>query len=379
MTFAAQIHAPRTPRTPHEAAFGHYLRTGERLTTAEWLARQEVKFNPWHDRLGRFTYGPDGGVSGGAAPNGRGGGMPPPAQPRASGHAAAGRASGISASHAPPDGAGRTPPASAGNGFRSDLVRNAVAPQTSTAETYFELNRRQAALDRLRAQAGRQPAPAIAADLADFQTRLDANRALLDARYQVADRQIGEILRAGLAPFDVAAGVGKVASGQGELRDYLAASQVVPLGAALDKIGQLGKLAARGAESTVAAAEPAVPQLGGAYRWVKARQPKGSEAHHLISKAISPLRDAEGPAITMPVAHHKRTKSWGSSQIGKGYRRRQARVLRVLGIRAAMEFEARRLRKEFGALYDEALAQAEAYAKHMGYKSWISSFILSRA
>lgn len=36
-------------------AFDHYLRTGEQLTTAQWLERIEKKFNPNHDELGRFT------------------------------------------------------------------------------------------------------------------------------------------------------------------------------------------------------------------------------------------------------------------------------------------------------------------------------------
>ena len=56
--------APFTGRSADQQAFAHYLRTGERLTRTEWLARHEVKFNPWHDRLGRFTFGP-----GGAAPD----------------------------------------------------------------------------------------------------------------------------------------------------------------------------------------------------------------------------------------------------------------------------------------------------------------------
>lgn len=37
-------------------AFEHYLRSGEMLTTGEWLQLQEWKFNPYHDRLGRFTF-----------------------------------------------------------------------------------------------------------------------------------------------------------------------------------------------------------------------------------------------------------------------------------------------------------------------------------
>lgn len=45
-------------KSANHAAFDHYLRTGERLTSEEWLGRQELKFgggNPYHDELGRFT------------------------------------------------------------------------------------------------------------------------------------------------------------------------------------------------------------------------------------------------------------------------------------------------------------------------------------
>ena len=41
-------------------AFEHYLRTGRRLTTAEWLA-EERKFNPYpNPDDGRFTFAPGG-------------------------------------------------------------------------------------------------------------------------------------------------------------------------------------------------------------------------------------------------------------------------------------------------------------------------------
>lgn len=49
--------------TARRAAFEHYLRTGNRYTEKEWLARQEAKFNPYHDELGRFTSPPGVTVS----------------------------------------------------------------------------------------------------------------------------------------------------------------------------------------------------------------------------------------------------------------------------------------------------------------------------
>lgn len=58
---------PLELKSADRLAFEHYLRSGERLTANEWLARQQRKFNPYHDELGRFTFGPGGPGSGAAA------------------------------------------------------------------------------------------------------------------------------------------------------------------------------------------------------------------------------------------------------------------------------------------------------------------------
>lgn len=54
---------PLDRKSAHQLAFGHYLRTGERLTVEEWSLRGERKFNPYHDELGRFTSSPGVTVS----------------------------------------------------------------------------------------------------------------------------------------------------------------------------------------------------------------------------------------------------------------------------------------------------------------------------
>ena len=58
----------RERKSLHQLAFDHYLRTGEQLTNAEWLARYEQKFNPYHDERGRFSSPPGVTVSHGAGP-----------------------------------------------------------------------------------------------------------------------------------------------------------------------------------------------------------------------------------------------------------------------------------------------------------------------
>ncbi|MDE2619764.1 MAG: hypothetical protein KGL54_06330 [Sphingomonadales bacterium] len=366
MSFAARTAAPRPPRTPDEAAFGHYLRTGERLTTAEWLARQEVKFNPWHDRLGRFTYGP-GGVDGGSA--GRGA-------------SAAERLRGAGGSRTRATGQGRLPTAPAtprskpptpsrpegpaGNGFRSDLVRGAVAAQTSTADTYFELNKRQAGLDQLRAKAGPNPAPAVAADLADFQARLDANRALLDKRYRFADAQVLELARSGLAPLDIAAGAAKIAAGRATVGDYLALGAAVPMGGMVRKIGKVAE--------AIGAADRVVEPLGGAYRTVRKLQPKGNEAHHLIAQRFKALPTLEAPTISMLKADHKETVSWGRRGNKDRYTALVKGRIEKQGIIAALEMEGRFIRRKLGHKYDAAIEQAIAYGRSIGYKAWLIRF-----
>lgn len=57
----------RTPtKTLEDRAFLHYLRTGQRLSAANFAKQDapELKFNPYHDpHNGQFTFGPGGGAS----------------------------------------------------------------------------------------------------------------------------------------------------------------------------------------------------------------------------------------------------------------------------------------------------------------------------
>jgi hypothetical protein len=69
-------------KAAHQLAFDHYLRTGERLTTEEWLLRNERKFNPYHDEIGRFTSPPGATVSYGNQAVRRTDGSSPVARPR---------------------------------------------------------------------------------------------------------------------------------------------------------------------------------------------------------------------------------------------------------------------------------------------------------
>lgn len=361
------------PASVHQRAFGHYLRTGERLTNGEWLSRYERKFNPYHDELGRFTSPPGVTVSWGkyggprdGSSEGRGSSEPfrkvaassrgRRTDPRQAQGAAAG-------SPAPKADAVPSTPDHAPNGFRSEFVRTAVSPTTSTADTYFELNKRQAHLDRLREEAGPNPPTDVREDLEDFQKRLDDNRTLLDERSLIADRETAEILRAGLAPFDFAAGATNIGAGEGEFRDYLSVVGAVPIAGGIRRLDWLVKLPRTTA--IIDGARVEIVQLGGAH-W-KVRMLPGYHSHHMPSNMVSPLRRGEGPAIAMLPRDHAQTLSygWGAAKIA--HRRAQRELIAKGDFRGAIQLDVDDIRANFGTRYDKSIDQMWKYVDRKGF------------
>lgn len=345
----------------HRQAFEHYLRTGQRLTDAEWRGRAERKFNPYHDERGRFTSPPGVTVSWGRhAP-----GVPRlnEGYPAARGRTAASALRGQSrntADAAPVPASTRTSdPASSKvttpeAGFRSDFVRDAVQPRTSHAETSFELRRRQGYLDSLRQGAGQNPDPVVKADLDDFQRRIDADRARLDENVRrIVDPQTNEILRAGLAPADILFGGINIASGEGEARDYLSVGGALPVGAAIRHLGWVAKLPR---VATVINGMPVeVVQLGGPH-W-KVRLLPRYHSHHIPSKKVSPLREGEGPAIAMLPEDHRKTLSYGTGPKQEAHRKAQEALIAKGDFRGAQQLDIDDIKRNFPGRYDDAIEQ----------------------
>lgn len=345
-------------------AFEHYLRTGERLTSRQWRSRYEQKFNPYHDRLGRFTT-----ASGATAKAGYAGARIQAARATA---APSRQARQEQVTRPVPDqrpleaSPGRhagSPTSPRENGFQSRFILDRVESRTSNADSYFELNKRQAQLDLLRKEAGPNPHPTIKSDLDEFQRRLDDNRRLLDERQKIADRSVIEIVRAGLAPVDIAAGATNIASGAGELRDFLAVSGAIPIGAAAGKIGGLLGRTSRAAGTAQPAAE-AVVQLGGAHKVV--RKLKGHHSHHMPADSISHVRRSEGPSIAMTASDHKRTASFGNRSGAKPYREMQEKLIKTGRFSEAQNMDIEDVRKLFGSKYDGAIEQMLEYTRKKG-------------
>ena len=344
----------RESKSAHQLAYLHYLRTGQRLTTAQWLARQERKFNPYHDELGRFTSPPGVTVSWGK--------YGPPSERRANAgrrRNATERGNGTSRAEEAdtnelPRSKRKGPPA----GFRSELVRNSVAPQTSHAETYFELNKRQASLNLLREEAGPDPDPVVKADLDDFQKRLDADRSRLDELSRVADQELNEILRAGLAPIDVGVGAINIASGDAEARDYFAVAGAVPIGGVIGKVGRPVAAAPRSVVN-------GVTQFGGSYSTV--RKLRGYHAHHVPADQISPISKGRGPAVAMLPKDHLNTASHGRGPAARAYRKAQADLIAKGDFRGAIRMDIDDIRGKFGSKYDDAIEQMLEYVSAKGF------------
>lgn len=331
----------------HRQAFTHYLRTGQRLTNEEWIARQERKFNPYHDERGRFTSPPGVTVSWGK--NGNASHSRAPARSRnTSANAAAGSIDTAVANGQGGDRSSstfsKTPPAE----LRSEFIRNATT-EGGPSETYFELNKRQAGLNRLRQAAIANPeknpddAKKVKDDLDQLQGRLDAARARLDARQPEINAQTNEVLRAGLAAFDVGAGVLNVASGKGQVRDYLSVVGVIPVGAAVRRINGIVQLG--GAQSVVK-------------RLISAENLVGLEKNHIPSLASwkiakIQIRPSRKPVLAMVKEHHEATPSWGNSRESSQFHEAVAKLLERGKLEEALEMEARGLEKKIkDASYD---------------------------
>lgn len=346
--------------------FEHYLRTGEQLTHRHWRARHERKFNPYHDAIGRFSTASNATTAGIRA-------VPPalPKAPSAPRTLRGGQQPGKQGISTSTDGSRESAIGpkqnvrAASNGFRSSFVLDRIETQTSNADSYFELNKRQAQLDRLRQDAGPSPHPTVKADLDEFQRRLDANRGLLNERYKVAEREVTEIVRAGLAPIDIAAGATNIASGAGELRDFLAVAGAIPIGAAAGKIGGLLGRTTRAAGTAQPAAE-AIVQLGGAHKVV--RRLKGHHSHHMPADSISHVRRSEGPSIAMTAVDHEKTASYGNWAVAKRYREAQERLIKEGRFSDAQNMDIADVRKLFGSKYDDAIEQMLQYTRTKGIK-----------
>ena len=353
-------------KSVHRLAFEHYLRTGERLTSRQWRARHEQKFNPYHDQRGRFTT-----VNGATSPVWHPDVAAPSGKPKALALRPArvrpevNNKPELSVERTTPGQISQPSPDQGANGFRSKFIRDRVESQTSNADSYFELNKRQAQLDLLRKEAGPNPQPTVRADLDDFQRRLDANRSELDARSKVADREVAEIFRAGLSPYDIAASVRNVASGNGELRDYLSVAEIIPLGAGASRLGKFAGRRYAVGETSAVALRPAT-QLGGPYS--KVRRLKAHDAHHLVADKVSGISKGDGTSIAMVPAHHRKTASYGGRLEAAPFRKRQAELVAKGDFDGAMQLGIDDVRSKFGDLYDDAIDQAVAAFRNKGAK-----------
>jgi hypothetical protein len=352
-------------KSVHRLAFSHYLRTGERFTNDEWVARYERKFNPYHDELGRFTSPP--GVTVSYGNSGRGsrrdssgdpGVAPPLKSPSRQRQAESIRTSSGSTETAARGVArieNRREP------FRSDTVQAAAIVQRGPADTDFELRIRQASLDAFRRSLGSKATPEELADMADIQKRLDHDRARLDdIRRRILDPETVELLRA-LPPADTLAASINVARGEGDLRDAISLISSIPIAGPLGKLAKVA-LAERAAGKLAGSAE--IIQLGGAYRDIRGLP--GYEAHHSLGKAVSPLSVGDGPSIAMLKADHRALVTSGSHAEGAAFRKLQAEHIAKGDYAEAIQMDIDHIRLLFGNKYDESISQMLSQARRQG-------------
>lgn len=362
-------------KSAHRLAFGHYLRTGQRLTTAQWLQRTERKFNPYHDEVGRFTSAPGVTVSWGAAAVARH--SQTSEGPRVGGRPSQ-RGYRRPTSGNPREQGGSTPnaPQRVDAGFGSDFVRDRTS-QAGNADTYFELNKRQAGLNRLREAAGPNPSAKVRTDLDDFQARLDANRVLLDQRSKVADKEIVKAFRKVNPVIDVGAASVNIIQGDADIDDAVALVTNIPL---LKPLKWVGGAVVGGAVRAARVAKPFATskvtkdtvhtfvngaiQRGGAHKHVQGI--KGNHSHHIPQDAASPIDRKDGPAITMTAEDHRQLISSRSGARGKEFLRKQKEFIEKGDYRSAMDLEINNIRELFRDKYDDGIEQMLSYSRSIG-------------
>lgn len=98
---------------------------------------------------------------------------------------------------------------------------------------------------------------------------------------------------------------------------------------------------------------------GGAYREV--RGVAGNEAHHMPADSVSPFSRDSGPAVSMEIAEHRQTASWGSSKEAKAYRAQQKKLIDEGKFQDAQQMDIDDLRLKFGEKYDPAIQRMSEY------------------
>lgn len=89
------------------------------------------------------------------------------------------------------------------------------------------------------------------------------------------------------------------------------------------------------------------------------------EVHHMPADSASELPRNDGPAIVMDYEDHRKTASCGSSREAYEYRMAQKALIEQGKFDEAMQMDIDDIHEKFGDKYDNAIAEAQAYAKKL--------------
>jgi RHS repeat-associated protein len=104
--------------------------------------------------------------------------------------------------------------------------------------------------------------------------------------------------------------------------------------------------------------------LGGAHNVVRGLPKRHS--HHMPAAAASSLSYGKGPAISMSIADHKLTASFGPSRDAKAYREIQRQLIEKGKFREAQLMDIKDVQSLFGEKYNASIKQMLAYTTSLG-------------
>ena len=101
---------------------------------------------------------------------------------------------------------------------------------------------------------------------------------------------------------------------------------------------------------------------GGSYAEVKkTSNGETHEVHHMPADSASNLERADGPAIKMEKADHRRTASCGHSREAQEYQAAQKKLIDNGEFRKALKMDIDDIREKFGAKYNKAISEMNKY------------------
>jgi hypothetical protein len=93
----------------------------------------------------------------------------------------------------------------------------------------------------------------------------------------------------------------------------------------------------------------------------------GLDSNHSPAKAVSPLKEKEGPAFQMEPEDHRKMSSTGSSKKAKEWRKKQEELIEKDKFKEAQDMDIEETKELFGDKYDKSIEEMQKYTDKINW------------